>query len=184
MLLRCFAEYFRIFQLSGIARTRGRGAATLGFVAACVLTGCATRAPLAILPPESYSASSSSGAGGIGELVVYTATFAPTLEEGEYPAHTDYTVATASDRLIEHVTNRTGSFGERPATVSLASGEYHVRAQYERGGFVIIAVVVVAGTTTTIHLDGLPMPTGGTPVADPVRLPDGSRAGWWTVSSR
>jgi hypothetical protein len=183
MLLRSFAEYFRIFQLSRISRTRGRGAATLGLVAACVtLTGCATRAPLAILPPESYSASSSSGADGIGELVVYTATFAATLEEGEYPAHTDYIVGTASDRLIEHVTNRTGSFDKRPATVNLASGEYHVRAQYDRGGFVIIPVAVRAGTTTTIHLDGLLMPAG-TP-ADPIRLPNGSPVGWCTVSSR
>jgi hypothetical protein len=125
------------------------------------------------------------GGGATGDLVVYSATFVPTLEEGEYPAHTDYTIATTADRVIEHVTNRTGSFDERPAKVNLAAGEYHIRAQYSRGGFVIVPVLIVVGKTTIIDLDGRPMPVGQSAEvsADPVRLPGGRVVGWRTIGS-
>jgi len=152
-------------------------------VACTVLAGCATPSPLAVLPPEPPGAAPSRGA-GTGDLVVYSATFAPTLEEGEYPAHTDYTIATTSDQLIEHVTNRTGSFEKRPATVRLASGDYHVRAQYDRGGFVTIPVVIEAGKITTLDLDSAAMPRGTSPQPEPIRLPDGRVVGWRSVVSR
>jgi hypothetical protein len=180
MLLRCLAEYFRFFQLSGIGRTRGRGAAPLGFVAACVtLAGCTATAPLAVVPqPENSGALSAAGQAGKGDLVVYSATFAATLEEGEYPAHTDYTVATTGDEVIAHVTNRTGSFDKRPATLSLASGEYHVRAQYQRGGFIVVPVTIEPGKTIILDLDGAPSVGGAT---DLIRLPDGTVAGWRSI---
>ena len=89
-----------------------------------------------------------------GDLVVYSATYASTLEQGEYPTHTDYTIATPDDKVIEHVNNATGSFNSRPARVSLPAGEYHVRAQSNGGRFVTVAVVIQPNKTTIIDLDG------------------------------
>jgi hypothetical protein len=155
-------------------------ALTLFAAAAWVsLCGCTPAAPLAQLrQPQPSGASSARDAGGTGELVVYSATFAPTLEEGEYPAHTDYTVATTDDEVIEHVTNRTGSFDKRPATLSLAAGKYHVRAQYQRGGFIVVPVTIEPGKTIILDLDGAPSAAGS---ADPIRLPDGTVAGWRSI---
>lgn len=113
----------------------------------------------------------------VGKLIVYSATYAPTLEQGEYPAHTDYTIATPDGRVIQHVKNATGSYGSRPAIVSLPSGQYHLRGQYDRGGFVVIAVVIEPGKTTVLDLDGEPLPEGSRSVGE-VRLPGGNLVGW------
>jgi hypothetical protein len=113
--------------------------------------GCATHGPAAAEPnaaaPSSYSRRT-------GDLVVYSATYSPTLEQSEYPAHTNYTIATVDDRVIEHVTNATGSFNSRPARVSLPAGEYHVRAQYNGGRFVTFPVLIEPDKTTLVDLDG------------------------------
>jgi hypothetical protein len=131
-----------------------------------VPVGCTTYAAAV---PESAAA---------GTLVVYSATYASTLEESEYPAHTDYTVATPSDTVLERVSNRTGSFDKRPAPVNLPPGEYHVRAQYNRGGFVTIPVVIETGKITTLSLDGSPMPTDDSPAPVPLYGPGGVVVGW------
>lgn len=146
------------------------------------LAGCASGPPLAVAAPGAVDAGSAPSGAGLGDLVVYSATFAPTLEEGEYPAHTDYTIATPSDKIIEHISNRTGSFDRRPATVRLVSGEYHVRAQYDRGGFVTIPVVIEAGKTTTVGLDGSATPQQLSHAAEAVRLPGGNVIGWKMTS--
>lgn len=135
-------------------------------IATLVLAGCAT--PAAPLTPGA----------AIGTLVVYSATYPSTLEESEYPAHTDYTIATVSDSVIERVSNRTGSFDKRPASVNLPPGEYHVHAQYGRGEFVTVPVVVETGKVTTLALDGSPVPPSETPAPVPVRGPGGSVIGW------
>jgi len=96
----------------------------------------------------------------VGNLIVYSATYAPTLEQSEYPAHTDYNVATPDGKVIQHVKNATGSYGSRPAIVSLSPGQYYVRAQYDRGGFVVITVVIEPGKTTVLDLNGEPLPQG------------------------
>jgi hypothetical protein len=100
------------------------------------------------------------------------------LEQDEYPAHTNYTIATPDDKVIEHVANATGSFASEPARVSLSSGEYHVRAQYDRGGFVIVPVVIEPGKTTVVDLDGEALPQGHRAPKDMVCLPDGHVVGW------
>lgn len=154
----------------------------LGAAAWAALSGCTVTAPLAVVPqPENSGTSSAAGEAGNGDLVVYSATFAATLEEGEYPAHTDYTLATTGDEVIEHVTNRTGSFDKRPATLSLASGQYHVRAQYQRGGFIVIPVTIEPGKTIILDLDGAPSAGGA---SDLIRLPDGTVAGWRSIRSK
>ena len=121
---------------------------------------------------------------GTGELIVYSATYAPTLEQSEYPAHTDYTIATPGDKVIEHVNNATGTFNSRPAKVSLPAGEYHVRAQYNDGRFVTVPVVIEPDKTTVVDLDGEKISQGRAAAREMVRLPDGQVVGWSATSSR
>ena len=74
--------------------------------------------------------------------------------------------------------NRTGSFDKRPASVNLPVGEYHVHAQFSRGGFVTVPVAIQTGKTTTVALDGSPAPSSETAALMPVHGPDGSVIGW------
>ena len=141
---------------------------------------------------------------GTGDLIVYSATYAPTLEQSEYTAHTNYTIATPDDKVIQRVANATGTFASRPARVSLPPGEYHVRAQYEGGRFVTVRIVIEPGKTTVLDLEGeaskqasatkttsatettpateTAPPTDGTPTTgaakEIIRLPNGKPVGW------
>ena len=142
---------------------------------------------------------------GTGDLIVYSATYAPTLEQSEYTAHTNYTIATPDDKLIQRVANATGSFASRPARVSLPQGEYHVRAQYEGGRFVTVRIVIEPGKTTVLDLEGEASkqtsatattsaanePTTATEAApatgtakEIIRLPNGKVVGWLTTGPR
>jgi hypothetical protein len=125
-----------------------------------------------------------SGAAANGDLIVYSETYSPTLEQSEYPAHTNYTIATVDDHVIEHVTNATGSFNSKPARVSLPAGEYHVRAQYNGGRFVTFPVVIHSDNTTVVDLDGEAISQGSVGAREMVRLPDGQVVGWSVTSSR
>ena len=123
---------------------------------------------------------------GTGDLIVYSATYAPTLEQSEYTAHTNYTIATPDDKVIQRVTNATGSFASRPARVSLPPGEYHVRAQCEGGRFVTVRIVIEPGKTTVLDLEGAATKqasaTKTTPATETaketIRLPNGKAVGW------
>ena len=123
---------------------------------------------------------------GTGDLIVYSATYAPTLEQSEYTAHTNYTIATPDDKVIQRVANATGSFASRPARVSLPAGEYHVRAQYEGGRFVTVSIVIEPGKTTVLDLEGegskQASATKTTPATETakeiIRLPNGKAVGW------
>jgi hypothetical protein len=135
---------------------------------------------------------------GTGDLIVYSATYAPTLEQSEYTAHTNYTIATPDDKVIQRVANATGTFASRPARVSLPSGEYHVRAQYEGGRFVTVRIVIESGKTTVLDLEGeaskqasatkttsateTTSATDCTPTTEAakeiIRLPNGKPVGW------
>jgi hypothetical protein len=144
------------------------------------MAGCATRAPLVVQQP--VGPAPSLPARGTGDLVVYSATYTPTVEEGEYPVHTNYTIATRDDKVIKHVSNRAGPFQAYPATVALPSGEYHVRAQYDRGGFVVVPIVILPGKTTIVNLNGGELPLASHTAKDTVRLPDGHMVGWRAMS--
>jgi hypothetical protein len=141
----------------------------LGFIGLLVLAGCAATPHVTIADSAAMH----------GALIVYSATYPQTLEQSEYPAHTDYTIATTDDRRIERVANNTGSFGSYPATIELPCGKYHVRAQYTRGGFAVVPVSILADRTTVLDLSGEPLPAfGAEPLQQPIRRPDGTIIGW------
>ena len=154
----------------------------------CTTNGPAAAKPNADSAPsaagEPSAAAPSSSSTRDGDLVVYSATYSPTLEQSEYPAHTNYTIATVDDHFIERVTNATGSFNSRPARVSLPAGEYHVRAQYNGGRFVTFPVVIEPDKTTVVDLDGEALSQGRATAKEMVRLPGGQVVGWSTTSSR
>jgi hypothetical protein len=84
------------------ARARGLEYAARGVcLTAIIMAGCATRAALVVQNP--LGPGPASPARGTGDLVVYSATYTPTVEEGEYPVHTNYTIATPDDEVIKHV---------------------------------------------------------------------------------
>jgi hypothetical protein len=120
---------------------------------ACAGESVAAGAPTVAVASEPQAAAPSTPSPRTGYLVVYSATYPSTLEQSEYPTHTDYTVATPDDNVIEHVKNARGTFNSRPAKVSLRAGEYHVRAQNNRGRFVTVQVAIEPGKTTVIDLE-------------------------------
>jgi len=155
--------------------TRRTAVLPITLVALALLASCAG-APLVLQSPVGPQPALTGPDNG--KLIVYSATYAPVLEQSEYPVHTDYTIATPDDHVIEHVYNGVGPFFSYPVKVSLPAGEYHVRAQYDRGGFVIVPVVISANQTTVVDLDGEALPQGRDSGPGKVRLPDGHVVGW------
>jgi hypothetical protein len=154
------------FNLAGVASNVTGGAVGVSmsvrrFIYLIVFSGCAGCVAPATLLARDCVSSGCADRGSSGELLVYSATYPQTLEQSEYPAHTDYTIATADDHVIERVSNATGTFASRPARVTLPAGEYHVRAQFKGGRFVTVPVVIEPGKTTVVDLDGqASIPTG------------------------
>jgi hypothetical protein len=142
------------------------------------MAGCATRAPLVVQNPVGPQRPHQPRRRTDGDLVVYSATYVSTYAQSEYPVHTDYTIATRDYKVIERVANQTGPFNANPATVRLPPGEYRVKALVERGGFVIVPVVIEAGKKTVVDLNGEALPQNLSADDDLVRLPDGRVVGW------
>lgn len=129
-------------------------------------------------PPASAS---SSALIQTGHLIVYSATYARTIEQSEYPAHSDYSIATADHKSIEHVANSAGPFDAYPAKVALPPGNYQIRAQYDRGGFVEFSVAIEPRKITIVNLENK-QPRDPSLTCEPIRLPDGRAVGWLTIS--
>ncbi len=111
-------------------------------------------------------------------LQVYSATYASTIEQSEYPVHTDYTIET--NRVVEHVRNLSGPFNALPARVTLSPGRYRIKAQYDGGRFVVFPVNIEPDTLTTVNMNNETLQPGADPTREPIRLPDGREVGWCT----
>ena len=98
------------------------------------------------------------------------------------PAHTDYTIS-YDQWFFERVYNVRSQDDARPKFVSLEPGTYFLNAQANNtnsGTFNIIAPVVIkAGETTKVYLDGGWRPRDLSPGAQLVRLPTGEPVGWY-----
>lgn len=143
------------------------------------MSDCTTCSVAARIPGTAFSSTSNSRN---GDLIVYSATYSPTLEQSEYPTHTNYTIATVDGHVIEHVTNATGSFNSRPARVQLPAGKYQVRAQYNGGRFVTFPIVIEPETASVVDLDGEEILAGWVGARQMVRLPGGQVIGWSATS--
>jgi hypothetical protein len=89
-----------------------------------------------------------------GDLVVYSAPRVSWYAQAEYPAYTDYTISTQDGKVLRRIDNSTGSFNGYPARVTLQPGEYRVKALQTGRGYAIVPVIIKAGETTVVSLDG------------------------------
>ena len=99
--------------------------------------------------------------------------------DSDYSHHSDYKIYSPDGKLLKNVSNKVSAIMEDRATVSLPPGKYKVVAKAAVFATATLSVVIEAGKTTSVHLDGSE-PTGGiqTSTNDFVRLPDGLIIGW------
>src|SRR6266536_5332327 len=97
-----------------------------------------------------------------GGLTVYSALDIGTPGEAENVSyHSGYKIYSLDGKMLKYVNNRVGlTYIEDPATVSLLPGRYNVVARAAAFGTVTVPVVIEAGKTTFVHLDGSELNSG------------------------
>jgi len=145
--------------------------------------GCATHSPVVVnepigpdLAPPRINLSD-----GQGQLVVYSALEVVNPVSSDFPTHAGYDIDDVNGKFIRRVDNRSGSFYQTPASVSLPPGEYKIKAPASNRGLVTVPVIIKQDETTTLDLDGEHFrqhkPTGA---GQWVRLPTGEVIGMKT----
>jgi hypothetical protein len=113
-----------------------------------------------------------------GSLVVYSALEAANPVSSDYPTHAGYAIYDENGKLLRHVENRSGPFEQSPETVSLAPGEYRVKALATNHGIVTVPVIIKENETTILDLDKSHFPQHKpTGAGQWVRLPSGEVIG-------
>ncbi len=146
---------------------------------AMLLTSC-TSAPITVGPVGPHSGRADLGLGGTGRLIVHTATEEKRAgKDFVYYVHTEYVVRTQDDRMFKWVPNHAGNTDQSTQIVSLPTGIYEVVASSEGYGRIHVPVVIRAGQTTEVDLEGRWTERGNpTTDGDMVRLPNGQIIGW------
>jgi hypothetical protein len=151
---------------------------TVCFVA--LVSGCAFNRSIvldaAVGPPRPVVESRSPE----GRLVVYSGfDVGGGGVDSDHNLHSDYKIYFLDGKALRDVSNKVSNVIEDPATISLPPGKYIVIAKAASFGMVTVPVVIEAGKTTPVHLDGSEL-TGGrqTSTNDFIRLPDGLIVGW------
>jgi len=128
------------------------------------LSACVSTRQMTVLRPVGPAPFEQARNSPEGTLIVYSA-----LDQGStgdpdaYPHHSGYRIYFEDGNQLKYVNNQVATFSEEPAIVSLAPGRYKVVATAARVGTVRVPVVVEAGKTTALHLDGSEFPKEGTP---------------------
>lgn len=153
------------------------------YLTVVLVAGC-VQAPLQARLDRPGTLSMQSGEiAGQGGLVVYSAYDAVPFSASEIYAenkyHSDYEIH-GEGGFLAKVKNREPAFGVLPPRTNLAPGRYQVVAKVNGLGRVEIPVVISPGRVTTLHLEGVPAPTGQSGSVDYnlVRIPDGRVIGW------
>lgn len=118
-----------------------------------------------------------------GVLEVYTADVNPASSRLPLQsAHTDYTIFLNDGWFSKRVHNARNMSDARPKLVELAPGTYNIEAQARdanQGTFtIVVPVVIEAGRTTKVYLDGEWSPRDSSTTAKLVRMPTGQPVGW------
>jgi hypothetical protein len=161
--------------------------ALAGLAVALLLSSCATSrlTVSSTVGPKSFAAHSY---GGKGYLMVYSEADEIHVGDGiPYYIHTSYNVATPDARIVKWVPNHLGDMDEAPQLVSLPSGNYQVVAKSTDYGQVRVPVLIQAGQTTRIHMEG----NGSWKPQKPsisnnglVRFSDGEPIGWRALAAK
>ena len=144
--------------------------------------GCATPSTVAVKDPVGPSLAPPRAIPnrnqGQGQLVVYTSLEVANPVNADYPTHAGYSVYGSDGKLLKRVDNRSGSFDQTPASVTLPPGEYTVKAHVTNYGMVTVPVIIQENQTTSLDLDSSHFrqkkPTGA---GQWVRLPGGEVIG-------
>lgn len=155
-----------------------------------LLPGCVSR-PMALSPvgpgPASQAAPTSAES---GRLQVFSATQVRSADNtsadynGYFYPHSSYEIKNDSGQTVKYVRNRASFMDQTPDVVKLPAGNYRVVAESTCCGLVSVPVVIEAGKTTRVHLDGNWLPPRRTPPDQVVFLPDGEVAGWSSPIAR
>src|SRR5262249_11362338 len=116
-----------------------------------------------------------------GELLVYSAlNTGANTDQNATTHHSDYSIELPDGQRFKYVNNSWSTFSADPQEVALAPGRYNVAARAINSGMVKVPVIIEAGKTTAVHLDGTKPATPSTepPESDWVRLPNGLLVGW------
>src|SRR6266498_3441944 len=144
-------------------------------------SGCAFKRQSVVLPPVGPPPLVEASRAPEGGLAVYSALDigAPGEPDNVY-YHSGYKIYSLDGKMLQYVNNRVGpTYVEDPATVSLSPGRYNVVARASAFGIVTVPVVIEAGKTTFVHLNGSELAVGRqTSTSGFVRLPDGLIVGW------
>src|SRR5258706_9838587 len=122
---------------------------------AILLSACATSRERTVLAPVGPTPFEHARNSPEGALIVYSAVDAGSTSDSDaYPHHSGYRIFFDDGKQLKYVNNWVATFSEDPATVGLAPGGYKVSARAMRFGTVTVPVVIEAGKTTAVHLDG------------------------------
>jgi len=143
-------------------------------------SGCAFNRPLVLQTAVGPSPFETGTGSPEGRLAVYSALDTGFSSDPDASTHhSDYRIYSADGKQLKYVHNWVGTFIEDPAVVSLAPGRYNVVARAAASGTVTVPIVIEAGKTTSVHLDGSKLADGRkTSDSALVRLPDGWIVGW------
>jgi hypothetical protein len=101
--------------------------------------------------------------------------------EDSHRHHRDFSIYLLDGRRVMHVPNFESNWDEAPSLTQLKPGSYKVRSWAVHGGIALVTVVIEAGRTTDVYLDGsFQRPTGE---GSYVTLPTGEVVGWCAQDS-
>jgi len=152
-------------------------------VLVAAFAGCATHSSVVVNQPvgPDLARPRINLSNGQGQLVVYSAEEVVNPVSSDFPTHASYEIDDVDGKFMRRVDNRSGSFYQTPASVSLPPGEYKVKAPANNHGLVTVPVIIKENETTTLDLDGAHFrqhkPTGA---GQWVRLPTGEVIGMRT----
>ena len=147
---------------------------------AAAFAGCATRSPVAVNQPVGPDLAQPRVKlnPGQGQLVVFTALELMNTLDSYHPAHTRYVIYDSNGKLLRRVDNRSGSFYQDPATISLPAGTYKVEGRATNSGVVLVPVIIEQNKTTVVDLEGSTLPQHRpTGAGQWIRLPNGQVVG-------
>jgi len=145
------------------------------------LAACVAPRSIAVVTPVGPAPFERSRKTPEGDLLVYSAfDLGGRSDPDASPHHSDYEIYAADGKRLQYVNNWVATFSEDPKEVRLAPGCYSVVARAVPSGTLKLPVVIEAGKTTTVRLDGSKLPTGSRqrPSSEFVRLPNGFIVGW------
>lgn len=148
-----------------------------------LLAGCGgARTALVLEPVGPVPSLAKTESSSDGVLMVYSACEAgPNFGRRDpyRPVCSDYKILSSTGTLLRAVHNDSGTILQQPAAVSLPAGRYRVVARANGFGTVTVPVIIEAGRSTIVHLEGDSWPrTGPKDSTNLVHLPDGEAIGW------